>query len=116
MIKSKKFPLGNDHIAVVEIEGYEIVMWVSKVNYYFFNLICTEPRVSKPKIFQLSHMDCNSGIVVSGSFAGTYQTLNLQVRNIDEFDLKKEIALMHKEYKQSLSEKEIFQEKLNNIL
>src|SRR5690242_53059 len=98
-IVTKNYPINDNYFAVVEIDDDRVLIWIAENYKWFFGLFSNERRVSEIKLFRLSEdKDERTSCMLEGIFNGRHNRLPINNRNIDTFNVKKEIDIVYKSY------------------
>lgn len=116
----KHHPINEKHFAVVEMRENYIYVWIAEWRKYLFGLITTDVRISAVKHFSLWVMKeevipACCGISTETSVDGRIMRLTNHRKNIDTFDINKEIEIAYNEFIEAKKATESFNRKLETV-
>jgi len=115
MKTTKYMIIDKQHQAGVEIDGNQILLWIEqKYKHWFFGT--SFKRVTRPEWFKLVSTSDRYGCSVCSGFLGRIMTLTVQEKNIDTFDLSKEIKMLFSNYTQTIREQNTIDKKLSQFI
>lgn len=114
METTKYLPIDDQHQAGIQADGNRIIIWIEKKKKYW--LWIDFVRCSWVVLYELGNEDRVGGCSLRGMWLNHCMTLDINHRNINGFDFKKEVMILFKSYMQTVKDRISIENKIDKLI